>query len=262
MKEYSTLQFSMEDGRALVALNRPDVHNAFNDQMLSELVDLFGRLRETPGARVVVVTGRGKSFCAGADLVWMKKMVDYSYEENIRDSNQVSECMYLLHTLPQPTIARVNGAAVGGGMGLVTACDIAIASEEAVFGLSEVKLGLVPAVISPYVLKKAGEGRCREYFLTGERLSAERALAAGLVNRIAPPEELDSAVGEVVRMLLSSGPDALAVCKELLNTVPGMSLEEAKEYTVRVIADLRIGAEGQEGMNAFLEKRPPSWRER
>ncbi len=255
MAEYQTILFSIEDNIARIALNRPEIHNAFNEVMLSELIDVFGGLRANEDVRVVVLTGTGKSFCAGADLVWMKKMIDYSYEENLEDSNRVSECMHRLYTLPQPTIARVNGAAIGGGMGLVSACDIVIASEKAVFSLSEVKLGLVPACISPYVLKRAGEARCREFFLTGERLTADRALAAGLINRAVPPDQLDGTVAEMAEHLLSCGPKAQATCKVLLEKLPEISLEEAKGYTAHVIATLRISAEGQEGMNAFLEKR-------
>ncbi len=261
MAEYKTILLARDDGLATVTLNRPEVHNAFNDVMLAELIDVFGGLREDPDTRIVILTGSGKSFCAGADLSWMKKVISYTYEENIRDSNQISECMHRLYTLPRPTIARVNGAAIGGGMGLVSACDIVIASDQAVMSLSEVKIGLVPACISPYVVKRAGEARCREFFLTGERLTAQRALAAGLINRAVPPEELDGAVAEVVERLLSSGPRALAAAKELLETLPEISLEEAKGFTARVIADLRMGDEGQEGMNAFLEKRKPAWRQ-
>jgi methylglutaconyl-CoA hydratase len=165
----------------------------------------------------------------------------------------------LMYSLPKPIIARVNGAAIGGGTGLVAVCDIAIAAEKAKFSLSEVKLGLVPACISPYVIRKVGEGRCREFFLTGERLTANHALELGLVNQVVPLESLDQAVDEKVNQLISSGPKAIAMCKELLRKVPGMSFDEAKTYTAEMIASMRIGDEGQEGMNAFLEKRKPKW---
>ena len=244
-----------------ITLDRPEIHNAFNDVMLAELIDTFKEIQSKKGEiRVVVLTGNGKSFCAGADLNWMKKMIHYSYEENIEDSNQLSECMYRLYSLPQPTIARVNGAAIGGGMGLVAACDIVVAQENAVFSLSEVKLGLVPACISPYVVKRAGESKCREFFLSGERISAEKALSAGLVNEVIPLDQLDSTVDRWIEQFLKNGPEALAVCKKLLEKVPSMSLEEAKAYTADGIAKLRISEEGQEGMNAFLEKRKPEWR--
>jgi len=246
---------------ARITLNRPDIHNAFNDVMLAELISVFRDLHEKKGkVRVVILTGSGKSFCAGADLNWMRKMIHYSYEENLKDSNQVSECMHLLYTLPMPTIGRINGAAIGGGMGLVAACDIVVAQEDAVFSLSEVKLGLVPACISPYVIRRAGEARCREFFLSGERIAASKALAAGLVNEVVPLADLDDAVQHWTDRFLKNGPEALAVCKEFLEKVPGMPLEEAKTYTADGIAKLRISPEGQEGMNAFLEKRKPGWR--
>jgi len=260
MPEYKTIQVSVENSVATVTLNRPEIRNAFNEVMLAELIEVFGRLRGDHEVRVVVLTGAGKSFCAGADLVWMKRVISYSYDENLQDSNQISECMHRLYTLPQPTLARVNGAAIGGGMGLVSACDIVIASDKAVFSLSEVKLGLVPACISPYVLKRAGEARCREFFLTGERLTADRALAAGLINRAVPHDDLDRAVGELVEQLLTCGPHAQATCKDLLAKLPEITLEEAKGYTAHVIASLRVSDEGQEGANAFLEKRAPAWR--
>jgi methylglutaconyl-CoA hydratase len=167
--------------------------------------------------------------------------------------------MHAIYTLPKPTIARVNGTAIGGGNGLFSACDIVIASERAKFGLSEVKIGLVPAAISPYVIGRIGESAAREYFLTGERFDARRALEIGLVNKVVPHEELDRKVEEVIQLLLSSGPEAMASCKELLHRVPAMSLEEARAYTAEMIARLRVSAEGQEGMAAFLEKRRPSW---
>jgi methylglutaconyl-CoA hydratase len=189
----------------------------------------------------------------------MRKTASYSLEENLADARQLAECMYRLYTLPQPTIARVNGAAIGGGMGLVCACDLAIAQEDATFSLSEVKIGLVPACISPYVLKKVGEGRCREFFLTGERLSAQRAKEAGLVNEVVSAEELDARLQERVNLLLANGPQALATCKSLLAAVSQLPLEEARDYTAHVISELRLGQEAQEGMAAFLEKRRPSW---
>lgn len=256
-----TIKYERDRSIARVTLNRPEIHNAFNDTMLTELIDVFRELHEQRGLiRVAVLTGNGKSFCAGADLNWMRKMVDYSYEENLVDSNRVSDCMHLLYTLPMPTIARVNGAAIGGGMGLVSACDIVVASEEAVFSLSEVKLGLVPACISPYVIKRAGESRCREFFLSGERIDARKALSAGLLNEVVPLDGLDEAVNRWIERFLQCGPEALAVCKKLLEIVPGMPLDEAKAFTAEDIAKLRISEEGQEGMNAFLEKRKPRWR--
>jgi methylglutaconyl-CoA hydratase len=259
MKPFETIAVETKGSVARVDLNRPKIHNAFNEVMLAELVEAFKEIAGREEIRAVVLTGRGKSFCAGADLRWMGKMVDYSFEENLADSNVLADCMHRLYTLPQPTICRVNGAAIGGGMGLVAACDIVIAADHARFSLSEVKIGLVPACISPFVLKRAGEATCRELFLTGERISAERALAVRLVNQVVPADRLDEAVEARIGQLLSSGPKAIATCKELIRKVPGMSLEDAGPYTAEVIARLRISDEGQEGIQAFLEKRKPAW---
>jgi methylglutaconyl-CoA hydratase len=227
--------------------------------MIHELIDVFDDLQSKPDIRVVVLTGKGKSFCAGADLNWMRKVKDYSYDDNLRESLELSEMLYKIYASPKPTIARVNGAAIGGGTGLVAVCDIAIAANGAKFSFSEVKIGLIPACISPYVVKKCGEGRCREFFLTGERMSAERALSAGLINQAATMEELDETVKGYVNQLLSSGPEAITRCKELLRSVPLMSYDEVKKYTAEVIAQIRISDEGQEGMNSFLQKRKPRW---
>ena len=244
---------------ARVSFNRPEVHNAFNDQMIDELTAVFSELKGRADVRVVVLTGAGKSFSAGADINWMRKVKDYSFEENFKNSLKLADLFYLIYSLPKPTIARVNGAAIGGGTGLVAVCDLAVASSTAKFSFSEVKLGLVPACISPYVIRKCGEGRAREFFLTGERLSADKALSAGLVNRVVAPGELDGVVDGLIDQLLSSGPQAMGVCKQLLESVPNQSFEEAKEYTARVLAGLRVSEEGQEGTKAFLEKRRPKW---
>lgn len=258
-KMMETIRFSADGGLARVILNRPDVHNAFNDIMIRELDTVFDDIRERNDLRVVVLTGEGRSFCAGADLNWMRRVKDYSYEENYQESLELANVLYKIYTLPKPTIACVNGAAIGGGTGLVAVCDVAIASRRAKFSFSEVKLGLIPACISPYVLKKCGEGNCREFFLTGERLTAEKAFRAGLVNQVVEPEEVEKAVNGIAENLLTSGPAAITQCKELLRRVSAMSLEKAREYTAEVIAKLRMSDEGQEGMAAFLEKRKPKW---
>jgi methylglutaconyl-CoA hydratase len=258
-ESFSTIRCETRGSVVKVILNRPEVHNAFNDSMITELLKVFRKLHEARDVRVVVFTGVGKSFCAGADLNWMKRVKDYSFEENLKESLDISELMYSIYSLPLPTIASVNGAAVGGGMGFVAACDIAVAASDARFSLSEVKLGLVPACISPYVIRKAGEGACREFMLTGERLTAEKAMRLGLVNEVVEPVELDNAVSGFVERLISSGPNAIAICKELLRKVPAMSLDEAKKMTAEAIANLRVSDEGQEGMRAFLEKRKPRW---
>lgn len=258
-EKLKTILYQIQDAVARVTLNRPDVHNAFNDTMIKELSTVFGDIAVNPAIRIVVVTGVGKSFCAGADLNWMRRVKDYSYEDNLKESLELAEMLYSIYASPKATIARVNGAAIGGGTGLVAVCDIAIGATTARFSFSEVKLGLIPACISPYVLKKCGEGRCREFFLTGERLNAEKACTAGLLNAVVPLEDLDAAVDGLVKQLLSSGPEAITKCKELLRNVAEMPFERAREYTAEVIAQLRISDEGQEGMAAFLEKRKPRW---
>lgn len=256
---YETILYEKRETVAYVILNRPEVHNAFNDTMIRELIEVFDEIKRQDDIRVVILTARGKSFCAGADLNWMREVKEYNYEDNLQESLTLSEMFYKIYSLPKPTIALVNGAAIGGGTGLVAVCDIAVAASGAKFSFSEVKLGLIPACISPYVVKKCGEGKCREFFLTGERLTAEKACEVGLVNFTAPPEEINKVIEDLVKQLISSGPAAIAMCKELLSRVPELSLEEAGKYTAEVIAKLRMSDEGQEGMNAFLEKRKPEW---
>lgn len=257
--DYETIAFDGEGEIGRITFNRPEVHNAFNARMIAELDDAFERVKANSAIRVVVLTGRGKSFCAGADINWMREIVRYSYEQNLKESLHLAEVLHKIYILPKATIAMVNGTAIGGGNGFLSACDISVASEEAKFGLSEVKIGLVPAAISPYVIRRIGESKAREYFLTGKRISAQKAREIGLVNEVVPPGELEKTVHELTGLLLSSGAEAIAACKELIHKVPAMTLEEAREFTARMIADLRISAEGQEGMAAFLEKRKPKW---
>jgi methylglutaconyl-CoA hydratase len=259
MMNFDTLTYDRKDRIGRITFARPDVHNAFNSRMIEELYGVFERIKRDKGLRVVVLTGTGKSFCAGADLNWMRAVKEYSFEKNFSESLQLAEVLNMIYTCPKPVIGRINGAAIGGGTGFVAVCDIAIASSSAVFSFSEVKIGIVPACISPYVVKRVGEGRTREFFLTGERLTAEQAYQAGLVNRVAEPEQLDESVDEIVKQILTSGPDALACCKELLATVTEQNLQEAKVHTAKVIANLRQSDEGQEGMEAFLGKRKPGW---
>jgi methylglutaconyl-CoA hydratase len=259
LKTFETLQVE-RDGRVVrLWLNRPAVRNAFNAVMVRELRQALEDVRRDDDVRVVVLSGRGSSFCSGADLNWMREIIDFTYEQNLGETMELAEALHELYSLPKPTIARVNGPAIGGGTGFVSVCDIVVASTEARFGLSEVKIGVVPAAISPYVVRRMGESRARQYFLTGERLDGRRALEIGLANIVAEPAGLDAAVEAVVASLLSSGPEALASAKELLRRVPGMDFTEAKRFTAEMIARLRISEEAQEGMSAFLEKRKPKW---
>jgi methylglutaconyl-CoA hydratase len=260
-RSYATIRVERIAKVGRIWLDRPGVHNAFNSEMIGELRAALAILGADESVRVVVLSGTGKSFCAGADLNWMREIVRFSYEQNLDESLALAEWLDELSALPKPTVARVNGAAIGGGAGFLAACDIVVASTDARFGLSEVKIGLVPACIAPYVLRRTGEGRARPYFLTGERFDARRALEIGLVNIVAEPEKLDETVDELVGRLISSGPAALAACKELLRKVPGMDIGAVKRFTAEMIAGLRVGPEGQEGMAAFLEKRKPKWSE-
>lgn len=254
-----------ERGVATLTLNRPAVHNAFDAALVSRLTELLVGLKSRPEVRVVVLTGAGRSFSAGADVNWMRSMADFDEEENFEDALHLADLMSLLNSMPLPTVARVNGHAYGGGVGLVACCDIAVASKEARFALTEVRLGLVPAVISPYLIAAIGERHARRLFLSGEAISAKLARRVGLAHVIARPEELDAAVEVQLGMLLRGGPNALRECKELVFTVEGggISADDAlKRRTAQIIAQLRVAAEGQEGLAAFLEKRPPRWARR
>ncbi len=256
---YETLSYEKSDNVGWITFTRPEIHNAFNSTMIEELYELFENIHKDKKLRVVVITGEGKSFCAGADLNWMRAVKDYSFEKNFSESMKLAEVFHLIYTCPKPVIGRINGAAIGGGTGFVAVTDIAIASSKAIFSFSEVKIGVVPACISPYVVKRVGEGRAREFFLTGERMKAGKALNAGLVNQVVEPENLDDAVDAMIKQIVSSGPEAIKCCKTLLGTIAEQNMQDAKVYTARVIADLRKSGEGQEGMDAFLNKRKPNW---
>jgi methylglutaconyl-CoA hydratase len=253
---YNTLLIEEGDGILTVTLNRPDVRNAFNDELIAEAIDLFSSIGSR-GARAVVLRGTGSSFCAGADLNWMSKMVSYTRDQNIHDSSLLAKMYALIDECPLPVIGRIQGAAIGGGVGLVAVCDVAIASPDAKFGLSEVKLGILPAVISPYVIAKIGRTHARALFLTGERFDAERALHIGLVHRVAG--DLDAAVEETVKQLRTSGPEAVRECKKLIAFVATNELAEAIPYTIEAIAERRVSEEGQGGMQAFLKKEKAPW---
>lgn len=256
---HGTVRLTREGVVARVTLSRPDVRNAFNDEMLEDLLEVFRAIRDDAGLRVVVLTGEGQSFCAGADLNWMKRVVNYTYEENCEDSLRLARMLREIYTCPKPVIGRINGPAIGGGTGIVAVCDIAIASEDAFFAFSETKLGLTPATVSPYLLRRMGEKNLREYFLTGERFSATRAAEMGLVNAVLPAAQLDAAVDAKVKMILTGGPGALASAKGLIRGISERSLDDNGPYTAEEIARLRTSDEGQEGMNAFLNKKKPRW---
>lgn len=250
------------DGRgvATVTLTRPEVHNAFNDRVIAELSAVFTRLAGDPAVRVLVLTGAGASFSAGGDLDWMRSMTAYTEAENHRDALALAQMLDALDRFPKPSVARVNGAALGGGVGLVACCDIAVAADGARFGLTEVRLGLAPATIAPYVVRAIGPRQARRYFLTGERFDAARALALGLVHEVVPADALDGAVERVLADLLKGGPAALGECKALVRTVQDAADHTAlMDATAALIARLRVGAEGQEGLAAFFGKRAPAW---
>jgi len=255
----TALTVTREAGVATVTLNRPEVHNALNAELIAEIRDVFRALAGDESVRVAVLTGAGPSFCAGADLRWMQAAVDFGVEENLREALVLTEMLEAIATCPKPVVARVNGAALAGGAGLVAASDIAIAVETARFGFTESRLGLVPATISPYVVRRVGESHARALFLTAERFETARALAIGLVHQSVPVDALDRAVGRTVEHLLRGGPAALAENKALIAGIRDRRGEELARYTAEVIARLRVGAEGQEGLRSFLEKRPPSW---
>jgi len=253
---YKTLLVDEADGVLTVTLNRPEVHNAFNEELIAEAIDLFSGLAAS-AARVVVLRGTGPNFCAGADLNWMSRMVSYTRDENVRDSSQLARMYSLINECPLPVIGRIQGAAIGGGVGLVAVCDVAIAARDAKFGLSEVKLGILPAVISPYVIAKIGETHARVLFLTGERFDPERALRIGLVHRVV--DDVDAAVAESINQLRTSGPEAVRECKKLIAYVASHDLIDAIPYTIDAIATRRVSEEGQGGMGAFLKKEKTPW---
>lgn len=257
--KYTTLRVDRDGPVAAVTLARPDVRNAFDEAMIADLTAAFSALGEQPGLRVVVLSGEGKTFCAGADVAWMRRAAGYSPDENREDARRMARMLRTIDTCPLPVVGRIGGAAIGGGVGLAAVCDIVIAARNAVFSLAEVKLGILPAAISPYVLRAIGPRHARDLFLTGERFDAEEARRIGLVHVVAEESDLESAVGRKIDALLSSGPDAVAAAKRLIDTVTTMTIDEAFPVTSEAIAERRASAEGREGLSAFLEKRKPAW---
>jgi len=254
-----TVDRSFEGKVAIITMRRAEVHNAFNTQLILDLQAAFTELSTDERLHAVVLTGDGPSFSAGADINMMKASATSTQEENLSDALRLADLFDTINTFPCPVVAHVNGTAMGGGLGLVSVCDIVIAAESARLAFSEVKLGIAPAVISPYVIRKIGETHARALFVTGERFSAARAREIGLVHIVTPLEELDAAVEKTLNELVSSGPQALRACKALALNVGRMDHGTARRFTAETIARLRVSEEGQEGLRAFLKKRKPKW---
>jgi methylglutaconyl-CoA hydratase len=260
MKTFLTIEFELTDRTGTIWLNRPDKHNAMTAEMIGEIIECFQVVSEMEEVRIVVLRGRGPSFCAGADLNYMKGIAAFGFEENYADSLQLAKCFNTIYMCKKPTIAVVHGAAIGGANGLLSACDFVYCADDTKFAFAEVKLGIAPATISPYVIKRIGEYGARDLMLTGRRFLGKEAEQFRLVNKSVPAEELDNAVNATVKILMSSGPAAMAACKKLIYDISNeLCMDTVMDYTARLIAELRASSEGQEGMASFLEKRPPSW---
>jgi methylglutaconyl-CoA hydratase len=256
---YRFLDIRRDGAVERLTLNRPDVRNAFNEEVIAELTAWANATAQDSSLRVIILAGAGKVFSAGADANWMAKMVGYSREDNVRDATRMAEMFLALDTLPAAVVGRIHGAALGGGAGLTAICDIAVADDTAVFGFTETKLGILPAVISPYVLPKIGPSAARELFLTGMRFSATRAREIGLVHAVVPAAALDTAIDGYVAELLSASPTGIAASKALIRQVWGRSPQDAMSLTANAIAAQRVSIEGQDGLKAFLDKRKPGW---
>ncbi len=261
MTKYETINSEVKDYVCTITLNRVQVHNAFNPVMISELTSEFSNQSNSPLTRVIILTGEGKSFSAGADLGYMQSSKDFTIEENQKDARNLEKLFHTIYHTSKPIVGRINGAAFGGGIGLVALCDISIAVSKAVFAFSEVNLGIMPAVISPYVIPKIGMSQATRYFLTGERFTAVTALKIGLIHEITPTiTDLDNQVREIIVQLLSSGPMAMAQIKKILEKNRTETFEVLRPYLIDRIAQIRTSPEGKEGLNAFLEKRDPNWK--
>lgn len=254
------LELKFDAGIATVTLNRPEVRNAFNDEVIAELAATLAEYGARPEVRCIVLAGNGPSFCAGADLNWMKRMASYTHEENVADARALAQMLRVLYRCEKPTIARVQGDAYAGGMGLVAACDVAVAVDTANFCLSEVRLGLIPATISPYVIRAMGPRAAHRYFLTAERFGAAEAHRIGFVHEVVPAERLDATVNAIAQSFVAAGPAAIKACKALVQDVAGEEIDNGLiERTVQGIADIRASEEGREGIQSFLGKRKPNW---
>ncbi|MBF79714.1 MULTISPECIES: enoyl-CoA hydratase/isomerase family protein [Idiomarina] len=257
MAKYTELDINSQ-GVATLTLNRPDVHNAFDDVMIAELLKALKEVEESDSARVLVLRSEGKNFSAGADLNWMRSMADKNYQQNVDDAGELGLLMERLDLLSKPSIALVQGAAFGGAVGLAACCDIVLAQPRSSFCLSEVKIGLIPAVISPYVVRTIGERQSRRYMLTAERFFADKAQELGLVNDVV--EDFDEPLNKLLEALLANSPQAVGACKKLIRNVGSRPIDkDVREHTIKAIAEIRVSDEGQEGLSAFLEKRPAAW---
>ena len=255
-----TLQIEREGFVARVWLNRPDVRNAFNEGVIAELRSSFDALAADTSLRAIVLGGRGKAFCAGADLSWMKTMAGYTWEQNRADAQALADMLWAIYRCPVPVVGRIQGDCYAGGVGLAAVCDVLVAADEATFCLSEARLGLLPATISPYVIRAMGEQAARRYFVTAERFGAARAAALGFVHEVCTADALDAKVDEIVASLVGNGPMALRACKGLVQDVAGQPITaDLREETARRIADVRASDEGREGVQSFLGKRKPAW---
>ncbi|MDW5445130.1 enoyl-CoA hydratase/isomerase family protein [Polaromonas sp. SM01] len=254
------LEIHCASSLATITLNRPEVRNAFNDEVIAELTAAFRALGEREDVRCIVLAASGTAFCAGADLNWMKRMAGYTREENLADASALAEMLRVVYACPKPTIARVQGDAYAGGTGLVAACDIAVSVDSAQYCLSEVKLGLIPATISPYVIRAMGARAAHRYFLTAERFDAAEALRIGFVHEVVSADRLDGKVAELAQALVNAGPQAVRLCKKLVQDVAEQAISpELEQLTVEGIADIRVSPEGREGVQSFLQKRKPNW---
>ena len=254
------IRISAQGGVATVVLSRPDVRNAFNDEVIAELSQAFIQLGDDPQVRAIVLMAEGPAFCAGADLNWMRRMADYSREENEQDAEKLAFMLRTIYECPKPTIARVQGDVYAGGMGLVACCDMAVSVDTANYCLSEVKLGLIPATIGPYVIRAMGPRASHRYFLTAERFSAAEARRIGFVHEVVPADQLDATVSTWVQALLAASPNAIKECKKLVQYVADRDITRLLiDHTVKAIADLRASDEGKEGVQSFLNKRKPAW---
>ena len=258
-KKYNTILLNQMNGVAWLSLNRPEVHNAMNAEMIAELTEVFTSFDEAKDIRAVVLTGNGKSFCAGADLNYMKGIAEFGFDENVKDGKRLANLFRSIYDCPIPTIALVHGSAFGGANGLLAACDIVIAEFNTTFAFSEVKLGIAPATIAPFVIKRIGEFGAKELMMTGKRFKATEAKKWNLVNHVYDSEKDENPLNGILKQFESSAPEAVKETKILIKTILGKEIDEGIDFTSRLIAKLRASQEGQEGMAAFLEKRKPNW---